>query len=480
MSDREVESALRAARAGRRASLGSGIGRPRLRAAPRHGRAHQARPRRERRAASSVSSARCGASPATRSTTAPRWTSTRCHRASAARSAACRSSSRCEQRAVPRVAPAGRRRSRRQHARGRSARTRSTGPRSTAAARRSWRSWSRCSSTPTPRAAGAASCSATSATRPRGKDCGGCDNCLGTHDVEPAQRSAAAARRAHRRSASRAACARGRRPKSWCRARPTRSFSSGCARCAAASPARTRCRRTSCFADRTLDRDGGAPPAIAVCAGRDPRRGTCQDREVRRPIPRAPARRRRHRSRLTSPPTPRAAWTTHSTSPSSTSPCARWSASSRATKWRRSPRSTTRDATFPWENVQEDGRARPPRRALERGARRRRPRPAQLHDHHPRAGARGRVHGLTVSAHTTLGTSPIVNFGTDEQRAAVRAAPRQRSRARRLRPHRAGRRLRRRRHADAPRCARAIATSSTARSASSPTAASARSSSSRP
>src|SRR6478609_9535208 len=25
--------------------------------------------------------------------------------------------------------------------------------------------------------------------------------------------------------------------------------------------------------------------------------------------------------------------------------------------------------------------------------------------------------GLTVSAHTTLGTSPIVNFGTDEQRA---------------------------------------------------------------
>ena len=25
-------------------------------------------------------------------------------------------------------------------------------------------------------------------------------------------------------------------------------------------------------------------------------------------------------------------------------------------------------------------------------------------------------HGLTVSAHTTLGTSPIVNFGTEEQR----------------------------------------------------------------
>src|SRR5438094_4018210 len=25
-------------------------------------------------------------------------------------------------------------------------------------------------------------------------------------------------------------------------------------------------------------------------------------------------------------------------------------------------------------------------------------------------------HGLTVSAHTTLGTSPIVNFGTDAQR----------------------------------------------------------------
>src|SRR5438105_6060819 len=26
-------------------------------------------------------------------------------------------------------------------------------------------------------------------------------------------------------------------------------------------------------------------------------------------------------------------------------------------------------------------------------------------------------HGLTISAHTTLGTSPIVRFGTDEQRA---------------------------------------------------------------
>ena len=35
-------------------------------------------------------------------------------------------------------------------------------------------------------------------------------------------------------------------------------------------------------------------------------------------------------------------------------------------------------------------------------------------------------HGLTISAHTTLGTSPIVKFGTHGAAAALRAVPRQR------------------------------------------------------
>ena len=57
-------------------------------------------------------------------------------------------------------------------------------------------------------------------------------------------------------------------------------------------------------------------------------------------------------------------------------------------------------------------------------------------------------HALTISAHTNLGTSPIVDFGTAGAEAPVRAAPRLGPRARRLRTDRAGRRQRRRWHRD--------------------------------
>ena len=86
---------------------------------------------------------------------------------------------------VPRVAARRRpaRRSPRQASR--SPRFASTGPRSTAAARTICRSSTPCSSTPTRRAAGAASCCATSATPRRARRASGCDNCLGTRvDVE--------------------------------------------------------------------------------------------------------------------------------------------------------------------------------------------------------------------------------------------------------------------------------------------------------
>ena len=56
----------------------------------------------------------------------------------------------------------------------------STGRRSTGGAAPICKSSTRCSSTRTPRAAGADSCFATSATPRRGTSCGGCDNCLGT------------------------------------------------------------------------------------------------------------------------------------------------------------------------------------------------------------------------------------------------------------------------------------------------------------
>ena len=87
-------------------------------------------------------------------------------------------------------------------------------------------------------------------------------------------------------------------------------------------------------------------------------------------------------------------------------------------------------------------------------------------------------HALTISAHTTLGTSPIVNFGTDgaEASGTCRCSRRARSWAASGSPSptRAATPAARAR----PRCDAATATCSTARSASSPTAASARSSSS--
>ena len=55
-------------------------------------------------------------------------------------------------------------------------------------------------------------------------------------------------------------------------------------------------------------------------------------------------------------------------------------------------------------------------------------------------------HALTISAHTNLGTSPIVEFGTEEQKRRYVPLLASRPGARRLRAHRAGRGQRRRRH----------------------------------
>ena len=71
-------------------------------------------------------------------------------------------------------------------------------------------------------------------------------------------------------------------------------------------------------------------------------------------------------------------------------------------------------------------------------------------------------HGLTISAHTTLGTSPIVRFGTDEQKQRYVPFLATGQSDGRFRPHRAGSRQRRRRNADRPRCVTATATCSTA------------------
>jgi hypothetical protein len=95
-----------------------------------------------------------------------------------------------------------------------------------------------------------------------------------------------------------------------------------------------------------------------------------------------------------------------------------------------------------------------------------------------RAGPRRRQHAITISAHNTLGTSPILNFGTEEQkRATCRCSPR--ARARRLRADGARRRLGRRRDATTAVRENGGYRSRAARS-SSRTPASARSSSSRP
>ena len=72
-------------------------------------------------------------------------------------------------------------------------------------------------------------------------------------------------------------------------------------------------------------------------------------------------------------------------------------------------------------------------------------------------------HGITISAHTTLGTSPIVNFGTARAEGALRSAARVRASARRIRPHRAERGQRCRRHAHDGGSKERPATSSTDR-----------------
>ena len=104
---------------------------------------------------------------------------------------------------------------------------------------------------------------------------------------------------------------------------------------------------------------------------------------------------------------------------SSTSPSARWCARSRATKWRRSAKRLDDTQEFPWENVRKMGEL-----GL-LGI----PWPEEL-------GGAGldiisfiiaieelaRVdasHSITISAHTTLGTSPIVNFGTHDAEASA-------------------------------------------------------------
>ena len=55
-------------------------------------------------------------------------------------------------------------------------------------------------------------------------------------------------------------------------------------------------------------------------------------------------------------------------------------------------------------------------------------------------------HAITVSAHSTLGTSPILAFGTAEQKQRYLPLARARAGAGRVRSHGAGRRLRRRGH----------------------------------
>ena len=77
---------------------------------------------------------------------------------------------------------------------------------------------------------------------------------------------------------------------------------------------------------------------------------------------------------------------------------------------------------------------------MARGARRRRARPPELIIVIHELAKVDASHGITISAHTTLGTSPIVQLRHRRAEAALRAAARQRQGARRLRPHRAERR----------------------------------------
>ena len=191
-----------------------------------------------------ASCAHSGASGATRCTTACRWISTDCRRDSVARLGRCRcsrsSSADSSSSGIVSVAattsPILVVRSPRIH---------STGRRSTGDARTSCRSSTRCSSTPTPPGAGAASCFATSAIpRP--------ERTAADATSGSARTTRLVGRRPPRlpspaRNGARVAIAapRSQSHRSSSRVRRTRACSSGCARSARASRARSRCRRTS-------------------------------------------------------------------------------------------------------------------------------------------------------------------------------------------------------------------------------------------
>ena len=143
-------------------------------------------------------------------------------------------------------------------------------------------------------------------------------------------------------------------------------------------------------------------------------------------------------------------------------PYARWFASSRATRSRRSPRSSTPTQTFPWENVKKMGEL-----GLlgvpwseELGGAGLDLLSYMIAIHGARQGRR--VHRLTdLRAHHArhVADRPLRHRRAEE---TLRAAPRDGQGARRLRPHRARRRNRRRRHAHDGGARRRTATCSTA------------------
>ena len=118
-------------------------------------------------------------------------------------------------------------------------------------------------------------------------------------------------------------------------------------------------------------------------------------------------------------------WTTPSTSPSSTSPRARWFASSRATKSRRSPRKlrrrrrSSRGTTSGRWASSASSACRGPRSSAAPGS----TCISFMIAIHELAKVDA-SHGLTISAHTTLGTSPIVQVRHRRAEAALRAVPR--------------------------------------------------------
>ena len=109
-------------------------------------------------------------------------------------------------------------------------------------------------------------------------------------------------------------------------------------------------------------------------------------------------------------------WTTLSTSPSSTTRSARWSASSRATTSLRSPRELDRTSTFPWDNIKAMGELGllgvPWGEELGGAGMDQLSYYITIHE----MAKVDASHALTISAHTNLGTSPIVEFGTEEQK----------------------------------------------------------------